>query len=114
MKESKISLAECEQQVLTFLREHTPKGKCPLAGNSVGQDARFLRKYMPELMEHLHYRIVDVSTVKELARRWNPEVFEEASKKKTMAHRALDDINESIDELKFYREKIFVPSSVRE
>ena len=77
-----------------------------MAGNSVGADKKFLEKYMPNFMEHLHYRIVDVSTVKELAKRWYPEDFSQAPIKKG-AHRALDDIRESIEELKYYKKAIF-------
>jgi len=106
VKKSTLSLKDCEDQVLKFVQEWTPKGKCPLAGNSVGQDGRFLQKYMPNFMEHLHYRIVDVSTVKELVKRWYPGDFSQKPKKK-LAHRALDDILESIDELKYYRQEVF-------
>ena len=106
VRESKISTAECEQQILNFLQDLVPKGKCPLAGNSVGQDARFLRREMPRLMDHLHYRIVDVSTVKEITKRWYPEEAAQVPKK-ALGHRALDDIRESIKELEFYRKKVF-------
>ena len=92
--------------VLEMLKHHTTKGKCPLAGNSVGQDRKFIDKYMPQLSEWLHYRTVDVSTVKELARRWYPVEYE-AAPRKGGSHRALGDIEESIAELKYYREKVF-------
>ena len=91
---------------MSFVKQWTPEKKCPLAGNSVGQDAKFLEKYMPKFMNHLHYRIVDVSTIKELSRRWYPEEYAMAPKKK-MSHRALDDIKESIEELRYYRNKLF-------
>lgn len=98
-------------QLLEFLREHTPKGKCPLAGNSVHQDQIFLRRYMPDLAAHLHpYRIVDVSTLKELVNRWyeGNAAFEKMPKKKEN-HLALDDIRESIEELDFYRKHFLLP-----
>jgi len=82
VKNSTLSLKECEDQVLEFVQEWTPKGKCPLAGNSIAQDAKFLDIHMPNLMNHLHYRIVDVSTVKELARRWYPGDFSRKPSKK--------------------------------
>lgn len=106
VKNSKLSLKDCENQVLEFVQEWTPKGKCPLAGNSIGQDAKFLEKYMPNLMNHLHYRIVDVTSVKELVKRWYPGAYYGKPSKK-LAHRALDDILESIDELKYYRQWVF-------
>ena len=99
-------MEEAEDKVVKFVKEWTPENRCPLAGNSVGQDAKFLEKYMPALLEHLHYRIVDVSTVKELSRRWFPEEFAMVPRKK-MAHRALDDIKESIEELRYYRQNVF-------
>jgi len=87
------------------VREWVPQGKSPMCGNSIGQDRRFINKYMPEFEEHFHYRNLDVSTIKELARRWKPEVLN--SVVKTGAHLALDDIKESIAELKVYRELFF-------
>ena len=103
---SDLTMEDCESQVLQFVKDWTPKGKCPLAGNSIGQDAKFLAKQMPKLMEHLHYRVVDVSTIKELVKRWykNEDV---CAPPKKMSHRALDDIIESINELKYYRKEIF-------
>ena len=92
--------------VLDMLSKHTVKGKCPLAGNSVGQDRKFIDKWMPKLGGWLHYRTVDVSTIKELTRRWYPVVYETVPSKGG-SHRALGDIEESIAELKFYREKVF-------
>ncbi|XP_057284280.1 oligoribonuclease, mitochondrial [Pezoporus wallicus] len=106
VKESKISLQQAEYEFLSFVRQQTPPGVCPLAGNSVHADKKFLDKYMPQFMRHLHYRIIDVSTVKELYRRWYPEEYEFAPKK-AASHRALDDIRESIKELQFYRDSIF-------
>ncbi|XP_039577917.1 oligoribonuclease, mitochondrial [Passer montanus] len=106
VKESKISLQQAEYEFLSFVRQQTPPGLCPLAGNSVHADKKFLDKYMPQFMRHLHYRIIDVSTVKELCRRWYPEEYEFAPKK-AASHRALDDIRESIKELQFYRDHIF-------
>ena len=97
---------EAEQQVLEFVRRLTPPGVCPLAGNSVGMDKRFIDRYMPQLAAHLHYRIVDVSTVKELCKRWYTDTVKHAPAKK-LSHRALDDIEESIEELKFYKSNIF-------
>ncbi|WP_460708067.1 oligoribonuclease [Myceligenerans halotolerans] len=102
-----LSLAEAESRVLEYVRDWVPvKGKAPLAGNSVGTDKLFLDAHMPELAGHLHYRIIDVSSVKELARRWYPRVYF-ASPDKDGGHRALADILESIDELRYYREVLF-------
>ena len=103
------TLADAEAQVLAYVREHVPEpGKAPLAGNSVGTDKMFLERDMAELVGHLHYRIVDVSSIKELARRWYPRVYF-ASPQKNGGHRALADILESIDELRYYREALLVP-----
>ncbi|GAA1971512.1 oligoribonuclease [Isoptericola halotolerans] len=103
------TLADAQAQVLAYVREHVPEaGKAPLAGNSVGTDKMFLDRDMAELVGHLHYRIVDVSSIKELARRWYPRVYF-ASPKKNGGHRALADILESIDELRYYREALLVP-----
>jgi len=107
VRESTITLKEAERQIVRVVKQWTKKGKCPLAGNSIGQDAKFLDKYMPDLMSQLHYRIIDVSTVKELCRRKNPKVFDSKPEKK-LAHRALDDIMESIEELKYYTENFFI------
>ncbi|AEG43833.1 oligoribonuclease [Isoptericola variabilis] len=106
---SGVTLAEAEKTVLDYVREWVPEPRrAPLAGNSVGTDKMFLDRDMPELVNHLHYRIVDVSSIKELARRWYPRVYF-ASPKKEGGHRALADILESIDELRYYREALFVP-----
>ncbi|MEV4441417.1 oligoribonuclease [Streptomyces sp. NPDC049577] len=103
------TLEDAEQQVLAYIREHVPEaGKAPLCGNSVSTDRGFLLRDMPALERHLHYRIVDVSSVKELARRWYPRAYF-GSPKKVGNHRALADIRESIAELRYYREAIFVP-----
>lgn len=106
VRKSKLSEAEAEAQVLEFLKEHCVARQAPLAGNSIGQDRRFLYRYMPAVSDHLHYRSIDVSTIKELARRWYPDILEQAPVKKG-AHRAMDDIAESIEELRFYREAVF-------
>lgn len=91
-----------QQATLDFLKEWVPENCSPICGNSVGQDRRFLVKYMPQLESWFHYRAIDVSTLKELARRWKPEIL--ASLHKKGSHKALDDIRESIDELAYYRE----------
>ncbi len=101
---STISLAQAEALTLEFLRAHCGAKISPLCGNTIWQDRRFLLRYMPELEAHLHYRLVDVSTLKELARRWYPTL---KAPGKSDSHRALDDIRESIAELKFYREYLF-------
>jgi oligoribonuclease len=107
---STISLADAGAATLAFLKEHIAEPRSvPLCGNSIGTDRRFLAVYLPEIEEFLHYRSVDVSTIKELARRWNPTVIREAPEKAT-THRALDDIRESIAELVYYRSKMFVPA----
>ena len=105
---STVSLEEAGAQTLAFLKEHIPEARTvPLCGNSIGTDRRFLAMQLPEIEEFLHYRSVDVSTLKELARRWHPEAFQNAPKKGG-AHRALDDIRESLDELRHYRAALFV------
>ncbi|WP_044470665.1 oligoribonuclease [Mannheimia massilioguelmaensis] len=102
VKASKLTERAAELQTLDFLKKWVPKGVSPICGNSVAQDKRFLFKYMPELADYFHYRYLDVSTLKELARRWQPEVLNGFEKKAT--HLALDDIRESIAELVYYRE----------
>ena len=102
VKASRVTERDVETRALELLRRHVVAGKCPLAGNSVHADKAFLVKYMPEMMEYLHYRIVDVSTLKELCRRWFPAVFAGAPAKR-LCHRAEDDIIESIAELSYYR-----------
>ena len=101
VKASTLTEAEAEQQIIDFIKTYVSKGASPLCGNTIGQDRRFLVKYMPKLESWLHYRNLDVSTLKELARRWRPEVF--AAFKKRQAHTALADVHESIDELIHYR-----------
>ena len=104
-----IPLADAEQQVLAYVKTHVPEArKAPLAGSSVYVDRGFLANYMPELAGHLHYRLVDVSSIKELTRRWYPRVYF-ASPEKTGNHRALGDIRDSISELRYYRDAVFVP-----
>lgn len=106
---STVTLADAGAETLAFIREHVPEpGRVPLCGNSIGTDRRFLARYLNDIEEHLHYRSVDVSTLKELAKRWYPEALNGVPRKAT-AHRAHDDIRESIDELRFYRERLFVP-----
>lgn len=107
---STISLEEAGEATLAFIREHVPERRTvPLCGNSIGTDRRFLAAYLPEIEDHLHYRSVDVSTIKELARRWYPGALSALPRKAT-SHRALDDIRESIEELRYYRRTLFLPS----
>jgi oligoribonuclease len=104
---STISLADAGAQTLAFIKEHVPEARTvPLCGNSIGTDRRFLARYLNDIEEHLHYRSVDVSTIKELTRRWYPGVLSALPRKAT-SHRALDDIRESIEELRYYREQVF-------
>lgn len=102
VRASTYSDAQAEQATIVFLEQWVPQGASPICGNSVGQDRRFLFRYMPALEQYFHYRYLDVSTLKELARRWKPEVLDGFTKKNT--HQALDDIRESIAELAYYRE----------
>jgi oligoribonuclease len=104
-RDSNVSLAHATEESLSFVQAWVPKGKSPMCGNSIGQDRRFITKYMNDFEDHFHYRNLDVSTVKELVRRWKPEVLD--SVVKTGAHLALDDIKESIAELKVYRKLFF-------
>ncbi|XP_072761706.1 probable oligoribonuclease isoform X1 [Anoplolepis gracilipes] len=106
-RSSKITLEEAQQKMLQYLENHVPKGMCPLAGNSVYMDRTFLRKYMPLIDNYLHYRIIDVSTMKELARRWQPNIYKTIPKKR-YCHRAAFDIEDSLNELYYYREHLFV------
>jgi len=99
-----VPCEQAEQQTIDFLKQWTKEGVSPLCGNSVWNDRQFLQKEMPRLVEYLHYRMIDVSTIKELSRRWYPDK-KKFSKK--AAHLALDDILESIEELKFYRDLLF-------
>ncbi|HEX5521875.1 MAG TPA: oligoribonuclease [Pedococcus sp.] len=104
-----IAMDEAQAQVLDYVREWVPEARrAPLGGNTVGTDRGFLARDMPELEAHLHYRVIDVSSIKELSRRWYPRAYFN-SPKKTGGHRALADIRESIAELRYYREAVFVP-----
>lgn len=102
VKDSRISCREAELATLEFIKQYVPEGVTPLCGNSVHQDRRFLVRYMPELEAYLNYRNIDVSTLKELAKRWRPDLL--AGFKKGGSHQALDDIRESISEMSYYRE----------
>ena len=104
-RDSEVSLAEATAQTIEFVQQYVPQGKSPMCGNSIGQDRRFINKYMANFEDYFHYRNLDVSTVKELARRWKPEILDKVVK--TGAHLALDDIRESIAELKIYQEHFF-------
>lgn len=101
VKESVVTEAQAESMMLQFLKEYVPAGKSPMCGNTIYQDRRFLYRYMPELEKYFHYRLLDVSTLKELAQRWAPKVY--GGVKKDSKHLALDDIRESIEELQYYR-----------
>jgi oligoribonuclease len=109
VRASTITLGEAEKQVLDYIRQHVPEPKtAPLCGNSIATDRGFLNRDMPSLDEHLHYRMIDVSSIKELAKRWYPRVYQ-SQPAKGLAHRALADIKESVQELQFYRNTLFVP-----
>jgi len=105
IRQSTIDEEEAVRQTIAFLEKWVPKGASPICGNSIGQDRRFLYKHMPELEQYFHYRYLDVSTIKELTRRWQPELLTGFTKKGS--HLALDDIRDSITELRYYREHIF-------
>ncbi|WP_305459968.1 oligoribonuclease [Photobacterium leiognathi] len=105
IRKSTVTEQQAVAQTIAFLEQWVPKGVSPICGNSIGQDRRFLYKHMPELEQYFHYRYLDVSTLKELTRRWKPELLDSFSKKGN--HLALDDIRDSIDELRYYRENIF-------
>ena len=102
VKASTVTEAEAEEQLIQFIKKYVSKGVAPMCGNAIGQDRRFLLKYLPKLEAWFHYRNLDVSTLKELSKRWKPEVY--ASFKKQQSHTALADVHESIDELAHYRE----------
>jgi oligoribonuclease len=106
VRASRLDEREAERRTLEFLRQHVPPGQSPMCGNSICQDRRFLARCMPELEAYFHYRNLDVSTVKELGRRWYPDRIKGFNKSST--HLALQDIRDSIDELRFYRERLFV------
>jgi oligoribonuclease len=109
IRSSEITLEEAGAATLAFIKEHVPEPRTvPLCGNSIGMDRRFLAVHLPDIEEHLHYRSIDVSTIKELARRWYPGSLDGLSKKSS-AHRAMDDIKESVAELVYWRGKVFVP-----
>jgi oligoribonuclease len=110
IRSSTTTLDQAAAETLAFLAAHVAKGTAPLCGNSVWKDRAFLERYMPAVVAFLHYRMIDVSTIKELVRRWYPAAFH-APKKKEI-HRALDDIRESIEELAWYRAKVFAPPGV--
>ena len=113
IRASTTTLEEAGAATLAFIREHVPKARTvPLCGNSIGMDRRFLAAYLPDIENHLHYRSVDVSSVKELVPRWYPDVLN-GLRQKQGSHRALDDIRESVAELRFYRERLFVPGQGR-
>ncbi len=105
------TLEEAGQQTLEFIKQHVPDPRSvPLCGNSIGTDRRFLAKYLPDIENYLHYRSVDVSSIKELAKRWYPKIGLDRTSKNGI-HRALDDVKESLRELSFYRDHLFVPPS---
>ena len=108
IRASTVSLEDAGAATLDFIREHAPEpGTVPLCGNSIGTDRRFLAAYLPDIEDHLHYRSIDVSSIKELVRRWYPKI-RQARPQKVGQHRALDDIRDSIEELRYYRERVFV------
>lgn len=107
VRDSEMTEEIAQREMIEFLKRYVPAGKSPMCGNSVYQDRRFLYRYMPELERYFHYRLIDVSTLKELARHWAPSVY--AGLQKETKHLALDDIRDSVEELKYYREKLFKP-----
>ena len=111
-QESKIRLKKAEDMALAFIQKHCKKRTAPLCGNTIWQDRRFLVKYMPRLETYLHYRTIDVSSIKELVSRWYP-VDHKMPREKNRTHRVREDILESIDELRHYRKKVFIPCSIR-
>jgi oligoribonuclease len=112
VKESTVTEAEAEAKTLEFLKKYVSAGKSPMCGNSVHQDRRFLCRYMPELEKFFHYRLIDVSTLKELAMRWAPQIY--SGFQKDSRHLALDDIRDSIEELKYYRQHFLDPKAMGE
>ena len=107
VRQSNISEKEAEQKTIAFLEKYVPKGASPLCGNSIWQDRKFLAKYMPDLESYFHYRLLDVSTLKIIASHWYPEAYKGV--KKNGSHLALEDIKDSIAELKYYKEHILKP-----
>jgi oligoribonuclease len=111
IKSSQISLADAGEATLAFIREHVPEpSTVPLCGNSIGTDRRFLAAYLPDIENYLHYRSIDVSSVKELVKRWYPTIDADRPRGHG-SHRALDDIRESIKEMQYYRERVFLDPS---
>ncbi|KAL3993571.1 Exonuclease family protein [Acanthocheilonema viteae] len=108
IRSSKITMQQAENEVLSYVRRHTDPGMCPLGGNSVSSDRIFLQKHMPTFEKHLHYRNIDVSSIKELAKRWYPDIYARKPRKEN-THRALGDIYDSIQELNWYKKNIFIP-----
>jgi len=108
VKTSTLTEAEVEAACLAFLKQHVKSSISPLCGNTIHQDRRFMNRYMPKLEAYFHYRNIDVSTIKELCKRWQPEIAKGFSKQQ--AHTALADIIESVEELRYYREKLFIPT----
>jgi oligoribonuclease len=106
---SSISMKEAQAQVLDFVKTYCKPRTAPLCGNTIWQDRRFLIRYMPDLEAYLHYRVIDVSSVKELVKRWYPKEYK-MPRAKRQKHRVLEDIRESIEELKYYRSKVFIPA----
>lgn len=111
VRASKVDEATAQAATLEFIKKHVNAGKSPMCGNSVWQDRRFLSRYMPELEQYFHYRLIDVSTLKELALRWAPEIYNGVQKESK--HLALDDIRESVEELRYYRDKLLDKSVLR-
>ncbi len=108
VKASTINEAQAEAIYLDFLKKHLKPGESPMCGNTIHQDRRFMAKYLPRLEVYFHYRNIDVSTIKELCKRWQPDIAKNFTKQQ--AHTALADVIESIEELKYYREKLFIPT----
>ena len=108
VKASTLTEADVEAQCLAFLKQHVKASISPMCGNTIHQDRRFMNRYMPKLEAYFHYRNIDVSTIKELCKRWQPEIAKGFTKKQ--AHTALADIIESVEELRYYREKLFIPT----
>ncbi|XP_039953069.1 probable oligoribonuclease [Bactrocera tryoni] len=104
--ESNITPERAEKILLDYLQKHVPEGKCPLAGNSIYMDRLFLRHHMPSVDNYLHYRVIDISSIKELCRRWRSDLIKSAPEKRLL-HRSLEDLQDSIEELKYYRENFF-------
>lgn len=104
--QSDQTVEQCEDRLLEFLSQHMGRRECPLAGNTIYMDRMFLAEYMPRVNEYLHYRLIDVSSCKELCKRWNPQLYARAPEKR-FVHRGLEDITDSIEELRYYRQFMF-------